>query len=346
MCSFVYGMGLQPADINHNNLAGYGHHFLFFHVRLANQPTIPGVDLCHKTIGRPWFTETRDIRYQPLVLVHNARFHSECYTIDKDSNKTCENNIILPTNIAYLEIHVRNWIWSQTSQWYTNSMKWTWGDKLQRAVIRTRHHHFTCRTRSLLFGVFSAATKRHGCNLDADYLLRQLPYLHSFRYEIRLMERYRLSVLRSVLCKQCLYAITRSFESTMFGRRYSRGAFIVFEGCDRAGKSTQCRKLVQILNERNVKAEYMAFPGKCSRIYWTGNRNRIYWRIVPLPVFEHGGRRVTKVGIWDTMHLALTLPLPDTPNLCPSRTDISTLHNHFLQSRRKIHHFRDVTILQ
>jgi len=48
----------------------------------------------------------------------------------------------------------------------------------------------------------------------------------------------------------------------MSGPNCSRGALIVFEGCDRAGKSTQCRKLVQILNERNIKAEYIGFPGK------------------------------------------------------------------------------------
>ena len=52
----------------------------------------------------------------------------------------------------------------------------------------------------------------------------------------------------------------------MFAPNCGRGALIVFEGCDRAGKSTQCRKLVQILNERNIKAECIAFPGKCSRI--------------------------------------------------------------------------------
>jgi thymidylate kinase len=58
----------------------------------------------------------------------------------------------------------------------------------------------------------------------------------------------------------------------MFEPHFSRGALIVFEGCDRAGKSTQCRKLVHILNERNIKAEYMGFPGKCS----TRNRNKVY----------------------------------------------------------------------
>ena len=41
-----------------------------------------------------------------------------------------------------------------------------------------------------------------------------------------------------------------------------RGALIVLEGCDRAGKSTQCKKLVQALIERGQRAKLMAFPGK------------------------------------------------------------------------------------
>jgi len=45
MCSFIYHMGLQPAGKIHNNLAGYVHLLLFFHVRPTNQPTIMGVDL-------------------------------------------------------------------------------------------------------------------------------------------------------------------------------------------------------------------------------------------------------------------------------------------------------------
>jgi hypothetical protein len=116
MCNFVYGIDLQPASIIHNNLGGDAHRLLFFHVQPTNQPTITGVNLSHKKVGRPWFTETRNIRYQPFVLVQNARFHSECYTIDKRGNKTCVNNFILPTNIQYLKIHVRNLIFSQTSQ--------------------------------------------------------------------------------------------------------------------------------------------------------------------------------------------------------------------------------------
>jgi hypothetical protein len=62
----------QPPGIIHNNLAGDVHQLLFFYVRLANQPTITGVDLCHKNVGRPWFNETRVIRYQPFVYILNA----------------------------------------------------------------------------------------------------------------------------------------------------------------------------------------------------------------------------------------------------------------------------------
>jgi hypothetical protein len=86
--------------------AGDAHHFLFFHVPPTNQqPTIKGVYLRHKNVGRPWFTETRVTRYQPFVSVRNARLHSECYTNVNGSNQKCEH-IIPPNNIQYLKIHV------------------------------------------------------------------------------------------------------------------------------------------------------------------------------------------------------------------------------------------------
>jgi len=89
--------------------AGDAYQLIFFHVQPKNQqPTITSVDLCHKNDARPWYTETRVTRFQPFLLVHNARFHSECYTNDKGSNQTCQNNIIPPRNIQYLKIHVRN----------------------------------------------------------------------------------------------------------------------------------------------------------------------------------------------------------------------------------------------
>lgn len=41
----------------------------------------------------------------------------------------------------------------------------------------------------------------------------------------------------------------------------ARGALIVFEGCDRVGKSTQCRKLVEKLTKQGAVAKLMKFPG-------------------------------------------------------------------------------------
>lgn len=40
-----------------------------------------------------------------------------------------------------------------------------------------------------------------------------------------------------------------------------RGALLVIEGCDRAGKSTQVLKLVKELKSRGIKAESRRFPG-------------------------------------------------------------------------------------
>lgn len=42
----------------------------------------------------------------------------------------------------------------------------------------------------------------------------------------------------------------------------NRGALIVLEGCDRSGKSTQCKKLEASLKERNILAERLSFPDR------------------------------------------------------------------------------------
>jgi dTMP kinase len=42
----------------------------------------------------------------------------------------------------------------------------------------------------------------------------------------------------------------------------TRGKLIVFEGLDRAGKSTQCQMLVDALQNDGAKVKYMRFPGK------------------------------------------------------------------------------------
>ncbi|KAG9341565.1 hypothetical protein JZ751_019078 [Albula glossodonta] len=45
-----------------------------------------------------------------------------------------------------------------------------------------------------------------------------------------------------------------------------RGALIVLEGVDKAGKTTQCKKLVQALKESGRQAEMMRFPDRTTKI--------------------------------------------------------------------------------
>ena len=52
---------------------------------------------------------------------------------------------------------------------------------------------------------------------------------------------------------------TRLAAKTMAGVK--RGAFIVFEGVDRCGKTTQANMLVKALNEGGNPAVFMRFPG-------------------------------------------------------------------------------------
>lgn len=45
-----------------------------------------------------------------------------------------------------------------------------------------------------------------------------------------------------------------------------RGALIVFEGCDRSGKTTQCKKLIESLNNKGITAEFLCFPDRSTTI--------------------------------------------------------------------------------
>ncbi|KAF2685347.1 thymidylate kinase [Lentithecium fluviatile CBS 122367] len=45
-----------------------------------------------------------------------------------------------------------------------------------------------------------------------------------------------------------------------------RGKLVVFEGLDRAGKSTQCEKLVEALQKDGVKVKHMRFPDRTTPI--------------------------------------------------------------------------------
>jgi dTMP kinase len=44
-----------------------------------------------------------------------------------------------------------------------------------------------------------------------------------------------------------------------------RGALIVFEGCDRAGKTTQCKKLVDRLKDQERRVKFMNFPNRTTQ---------------------------------------------------------------------------------
>ncbi|XP_029032969.1 thymidylate kinase [Osmia bicornis bicornis] len=46
----------------------------------------------------------------------------------------------------------------------------------------------------------------------------------------------------------------------------ARGALIVFEGCDRAGKSTQVKMLIEALKKRSIPTEARAFPDRTTPI--------------------------------------------------------------------------------
>mmetsp|Transcript_22908 Transcript_22908/g.38369 ORF Transcript_22908/g.38369 Transcript_22908/m.38369 type:complete len:98 (+) Transcript_22908:130-423(+) len=45
-----------------------------------------------------------------------------------------------------------------------------------------------------------------------------------------------------------------------------RGAFILFEGIDRCGKTTQSKMLTETLLKQGIKAEHMRFPDRTTEI--------------------------------------------------------------------------------
>lgn len=57
--------------------------------------------------------------------------------------------------------------------------------------------------------------------------------------------------------------IMNGLQTTTFSRR---GALIVFEGCDRSGKTTQCNMLLQTLQEKGHSVKLMKFPDRTTVI--------------------------------------------------------------------------------
>lgn len=56
----------------------------------------------------------------------------------------------------------------------------------------------------------------------------------------------------------------------------ARGAFVVLEGLDRSGKTTQVKLLQSRLIEAGRRVQLMRFPGELIRFLWRG------WRICSL----------------------------------------------------------------
>ncbi|CAH1110102.1 unnamed protein product [Psylliodes chrysocephalus] len=67
-----------------------------------------------------------------------------------------------------------------------------------------------------------------------------------------------------------------------------RGALIVIEGVDRSGKSTQCKKLVEALQKKDISAKLMSFPdrttltGKLIDDYLKNEENKLNDRAIHL----------------------------------------------------------------
>ena len=74
-------------------------------------------------------------------------------------------------------------------------------------------------------------------------------------------------LLRKVLAPARPVAARRTLHAAMASAGpQPRGAFIVFEGADRAGKSTQCQMLVDHLTASGVAAELWRFPDRTTAI--------------------------------------------------------------------------------
>ncbi|ORX64686.1 deoxythymidylate kinase-like protein [Anaeromyces robustus] len=55
-------------------------------------------------------------------------------------------------------------------------------------------------------------------------------------------------------------------KQTTSNNEKGRGSFILLEGCDRSGKTTQAKLLIEALKEKNQKVEFARFPDRTSEI--------------------------------------------------------------------------------
>jgi hypothetical protein len=108
-------MGLQLAVITHNSKAGQAHNLIFYMLP-PNKPTITVW-----TFGMKRLDALGSLKHVPFDTNRLYQFitpHSilTAAQLTKGSNKTCENYMIISTNIQYLIINIRNLISPQTLQ--------------------------------------------------------------------------------------------------------------------------------------------------------------------------------------------------------------------------------------
>jgi polyphosphate kinase 2 (PPK2 family) len=83
----------------------------------------------------------------------------------------------------------------------------------------------------------------------------------------------------------CLLSIS---DSKMTRYQSDRGALIVLEGCDRAGKSTQCERLLRALQAQSISCRSVKFPGQqiFFSLYYI-NKNLTYLIIIYIKIYNN-----------------------------------------------------------
>ncbi|KAL0093363.1 thymidylate kinase-domain-containing protein [Phycomyces blakesleeanus] len=77
-----------------------------------------------------------------------------------------------------------------------------------------------------------------------------------------------------------------------------RGLFIVLEGCDRSGKSTQCHQLVKQLQAKGYSAQYRNFPNRTTQ---TGKMIDSYLRQAT-ELDDHAVHLLFSANRWEAMN--------------------------------------------
>lgn len=109
---------------------------------------------------------------------------------------------------------------------------------------------------------------RSNASTSISYMHRSIPITRRLSYVSTRPKKFldtKESFSRSLtsLFNGPLFAMTHGSSGSSAP---SRGAFIVFEGADRAGKTTQCTRLVEALSRKGVDVELWKFPDRTTAI--------------------------------------------------------------------------------